>query len=318
MKAVVLDGYGLNPGDLDWKQVSDLVDTFTVHERTGPESVVERAGSAQVLFTNKTVLNREVIEQLPRLKYIGVLATGYNVVDVAAAKERGIIVTNVPSYGTEAVVQMVFALLFGLARRVEHHSDRVKNGAWASSRDFCFWDTPQIDLQGLKLGLVGYGEIGRAVGRVGEAFGMRVLVNSRTRPSSLPGGFEYHSFDRIIRECDVLTLHCPLTSENHHMISREVLGKMKRSAFLINTGRGPLIDEAALAEALEAGQIAGAALDVMESEPPPADSPLYKQDNCLITPHIAWATHTARHRLMEITATNLSAWINGKAVNVVH
>ncbi|MGC9450088.1 MAG: D-2-hydroxyacid dehydrogenase [Oceanipulchritudo sp.] len=318
MKAVVLDGYTLNPGDLDWGPLGDLVDELVVHEHTPSGKVVERARGARVLLTNKTVLDRTALGHLPDAKYIGVLATGYNVVDLAAARERGITVTNVPSYGTEAVVQMVFALLFALVRRVEHHSARVKGGAWAESRDFCFWDTPQVDLQALKLGIVGYGEIGRAVGRVGEAFGMRVLVNSRTRPASLPGGFEYHSFDRLIRECDVLTLHCPLTSENRHLINAEVLGKMKSRAFLINTGRGPLVDEAALAEALEAGDIAGAALDVMEEEPPPADSPLYKLENCLITPHIAWATHTARHRLMEIAAGNLEAWMAGKAVNVVH
>lgn len=318
IKAVVLDGHTLNPGDLDWQPVAGQVDVFKVHPRTLPDKVLERAAGARILFTNKTLLGADLLRQLPEARYIGVLATGYNVVDLAAARERGIVVTNAPAYGTETVAQMVFALLFALTRRVEHHSGRVKAGVWAKSDDFCFWETPQVDLNGATLGIVGFGAIGRAVARMASAIGMRLLVHSRSRPEDLPEGARFVGLEELLASSDVISLHCPLTDQNRHMIGTRALSLMQPHAYLINTSRGPLVDEAALAGALAGGQIAGAALDVMEREPPAADSALYGLPHCIITPHIAWATRRARARLMEIAAENLAAWLRGRAVNVVN
>lgn len=318
MKTVVLDGNTLNPGDLSWEDLEALCDSLVVNPRTSREETLERARGADVLLTNKTVIDRELIEALPDLKYIGVLATGYNVVDVEAARERGIPVCNGPAYSTESVAQLVFAFILAHARRVEHHADLVRENKWAESEDFCFWDTPQVDLEGKMLGVIGFGNIGRAVARIGRAFGMQVLINSRSRPDDLPAECAFVAKNTLFARADFVTLHCPLTEENRYFVNRTVFEEMKKTAVLINTGRGPLVDETDLAEALRSGEIAGAGLDVMEREPPPPDHPLYRQENCLITPHLAWGTHKARRRLMRITVDNLKAWISGNPTNVVN
>ncbi len=317
MKIIILDGHTLNPGDFGWEPLEALGAGLTAYDRTAPEEVLERAAGAEVLLTNKCVLDGDAIRQLDALRYIGVLATGYNVVDVEAARERGIVVTNVPGYSTESVAQLVFALVLGLARRVEHHAWRVREGGWSGSPDFSFQETPQLELSGLNLGVVGYGAIGRAVVRIGLAFGMRALVHTRTEPEQLPDGARYVDRETLLAESDVLTLHCPLTPATKGFIDVAALQRMKPGAFLINTARGPLVDEAALARALADGTIAGAGVDVMEKEPPPAGSPLLSAPNCLITPHLAWATLAARRRLMDIAATNLRAWMDGEPVNRV-
>jgi glycerate dehydrogenase len=311
MKIVVLDGKTLNPGDLSWSGVERHAETFEVYDRSNRAETIERAKGATVLFSNKTVLDREILEQLPDLKYIGVLATGMNVIDLEAAAEQGIVVKNVPAYGTEAVAQMAFALLLGLCRRVEHHAYQVRQGKWADSPDFCFWDYPQVDILGATLGIVGYGDIGQAVARIAKAFGMNVLVMTR-RPEALPSNITAVTFEELLRQSDIVSLHCPLTPQTQHLIGEKELVMMKPSAFLINTSRGPLIDENALAQALESGAIAGAGLDVLSVEPPTDSHPLYAQENCLITPHIAWATAQARTRLMEVTVQNLNEWVASK------
>lgn len=312
LRIVVLDGYTLNPGDLRWSALETL-GAVTIHEHTTPDLVAERSAGAQVLLTNKTVLSGELIRALPELRFIGVLATGYNVVDVAAAKERGVPVSNVPGYGTASVAQAVFALLLELAAHTGDHARAVAAGRWTSCRDFCFWDSPLVELAGLTLGIVGYGAIGRSVSTIAKAFGMRVVVHSR-RPVE---GEENVGLDKLFAEADVVTLHCPLTPATKGLVNAERLARMKRSAFLINTGRGPLIDEPALAEALNQGHIAGAGLDVLSQEPPPAGNPLFTAKNCIITPHIAWATKAARQRLLDIAVANVRAFLTGSPQNVV-
>jgi glycerate dehydrogenase len=317
MKIVVLDGHTLNPGDLDWNELSALGDC-EVFPRTTAAEVVGRATNAEILLTNKVVLDRRTLETLPQLRYIGVLATGYNVVDAVAARERGIPVTNVPDYSTRSVAQLTFALLLELAHHVGPHSEAVRSGRWSASPDFCFWDSPLLELDGLTLGIVGFGRIGREVTRLAQAFGLRVNVHSRTRPSELPEGVEWLELEQLLRCSDIVTLHCPLTAENTKLVNAERLALLKPGAFLINTSRGPLIDETALAEALNAGRLAGAALDVLSVEPPPLSNPLLSARNCLITPHIAWATKAARRRLMQIAIANLRAYLSGHPQNVVN
>jgi glycerate dehydrogenase len=317
MKIIVLDGHALNPGDLDWSELSTL-GAFTVFPRTASQEVVVRADDAEILFTNKVVINRATLEALPRLRYIGVLATGYNVVEVLAARERGIAVTNVPDYSTRSVAQLTFALLLELAHGVGHHSEAVRSGRWSSNSDFCFWDTPLIELDGLTMGIVGFGQIGRQVASIAQAFGLQVIVNSRTRPATLPTGIEWVGLEALLRRSDVVTLHCPLTPDTVKLMNAERLALLKPDAFLINTGRGPLMDEAALADALNAGRLAGAALDVLSTEPPPTSNPLLSARNCLITPHMGWATQAARKRLMKIAAANLRAYLAGQPQNVVN
>lgn len=311
---VVLDGYTLNPGDLDWKCLEEI-GAVTVHDRTPLEATLARAGGAQIVLTNKAPLRAETIGQLPGLRYIGVLATGYNVVDVAAAKARGVVVTNVPGYGTASVAQHVFALILELAQRTGHHAQTVRDGRWTASPDFCYWDFPLVELAGRTLGIVGFGAIGQAVARIGRAFGMRVIASTRT--ARVAEGVEFVDVDALFRQADIVTLHCPLTPETQGLVNATRLASMKRDAFLINTGRGPLVAEGDLAEALEAGRIAGAALDVLSAEPPPADNPLLRAQNCLITPHIAWATRSARARLMAVAIGNVRAFLAGAPVNVV-
>lgn len=316
MKIVILDGYTANPGDLDWNAFTELGDVV-VHERTRSEEVVARAADAEALFTNKVVLSADVLAALPRLRYIGVLATGYNVVDAAAARARGIPVCNVPEYSTPNVAQAVFALLLELTNRTGHHSDTVRAGRWSSSSDFCYWDFPLLELSGRTLGILGYGRIGASVARIARAFDMHVIAHRR-KPIPADEPARGVDLETLFRESDVLTLHCPLTDETQGIINAANLARMKPSAFLINTARGPLIDEPPLADALNQERLAGAALDVLSKEPPPGDNPLLTAKNCLITPHIAWATHEARARLLEIAAANLRAWLAGSPQNVVN
>ena len=317
MKIVVLDGYTLNPGDLSWGRLEALGDCC-VYVRTAPEGVVERVGDAEIVLTNKTVLSGDMIRSLAGLKYIGVLATGYNVVDIEAASERGIPVTNVPTYGTASVAQMVFAHLLNLTQHVGHHGKTVRDGRWTASADFCYWDMPLLELAGLTMSIVGFGRIGRAVAELARAFGMEVIVHDVTVPAEMPEGCRVAELEEVFREADVLSLHCPLTPQTQKLVNAERLALMKPTAFLINTSRGPLIDEPALADALNEGRLAGAGLDVLSTEPPPADNPLLKAQNCYITPHIAWATRSARARLLNIAIDNVAAFIAGKPQNVVN
>jgi glycerate dehydrogenase len=316
MNIVVLDGYTLNPGDLSWAELEEL-GSCAVHDRTPAELIIERASAADIVLTNKTPLTRETIFALPNLKYIGVLATGYNVVDVAAAKERGITVTNVPDYSTASVAQLTFALLLELTHHVGHHAQTVRDGKWSRSADFCYWDFPLVELQGLKLGIVGFGKIGRAVAKIADAFGMHVIVHTRTKPRDLERHHVFSELDSLFEWSDVVTLHCPLTPETKHLVNAERLARMKPMAFLLNTGRGPLVDEQALANALNEGRIAGAGLDVLCVEPPRDGNPLFTTKNCIITPHIAWASRASRERLMDIAVENLRAVARGKPQNVV-
>ena len=317
MKIAVLDGHTANPGDLSWDEFKKFGDV-EIFERTGEEQMTGRLQGAAIALTNKAVINRQMMFALPDLRYIGVTATGYNVVDVQAARERGIVVCNVPEYSTQDVAQAVFALLLELTNRTGHHATTVREGRWSRSKDFCYWDYPLIALEGHILGIIGYGRIGRAVGKIGEAFGMRILATRRSPSKSVADdGAQYVDLDTLLRESDVVTLHCPLTPESERMVNLEFLRKMKRTAFLINTARGGLVDEAALAEALNLGVIAGAGLDVLSAEPPPLDNPLLGAMNCVITPHIAWATKNARERLLKISAENIRAWLEGKPQNVV-
>ncbi len=318
MNIVALDGYTLNPGDLSWGALETDNTSFKVYERSTRQETLERAAKAEVLLTNKTVLDREIIESLPDLKYIGVLATGFNIVDVDAARERGIPVTNVPGYGTEAVAQHVFALILALARRVEHHAQRVRTNGWATSDDFCFWETDQIDLEKKNLGILGFGNIGRAVARIGSAFRMNILIHSRSHPRNLSSAYEFVDLNTLLTRSDILSLHCPLTEDTHYLMNQNAFERMRKGAFLINTGRGPLVHEGDLADALKDGEIAGAGIDVMEAEPPPPDHALYQIDTCLITPHLAWATQRARQRLLSVVIDNLTAWLAGQPQNVVN
>lgn len=316
MRIVVLDGYTMNPGDLDWSDLQALGECV-VHERTSPEQIPARAAGAEAVLTNKVVLDRAVLKQLPALRYIGVLATGYNVVDVVAARERGVIVTNVPAYSTASVVQMTFALLLELCHGVGAHAIAVRQGAWTTSTDFCFWLTPQVELSGRVMGIIGLGRIGQAVAACAMAFGMRVMALDRGRRATPMDGVALVSMETLFREADVVSLHCPLTADNRGLVNRERLALMKPTAFLINTARGPLVNEADLADALREGRLAGAAMDVLSVEPPPAASPLLVAPNCLITPHIAWATQAARRRLMHTVVQNLAAYQQGCPQNVV-
>ncbi|MSU63774.1 MAG: D-2-hydroxyacid dehydrogenase [Pedosphaera sp.] len=316
MKIVVLDGHTLNPGDLSWEPLRALGEC-EIHERSAPGEVVPRSTAASVLITNKVAIAREQIAQLPDLRYIGVTATGYNIVDVAAARERGIDVSNVPTYGTRSVAQMTFALLLELTQHAGDHAKSVRDGRWSRSPDFCYWDHPLIELDGLTMGIIGFGRIGRAVAELALAFGMRVLVATR-RTSDLPPGMARADLDDLFRQSDVISLHCPLTPETKNLVNAARLRLMKPTAFLINTSRGPLVEEAALADALNSGRLAGAALDVLAVEPPPVANPLLLAENCLITPHIAWATRAARARLMETSIANVRAFKAGKPQNVVN
>ena len=317
MRIVVLDGHTLSPGDLSWKAFESLGD-LVIWKRTPPESVSERAQDADILLTNKTELSAETLEALaPGLKYIGVLATGVNVVDLDAANRLGIPVTNVPAYGLDAVAQSVMALILELANRVGDHARAVRENRWSECEDFCFWDAPLISLSGKTLGLVGFGGIAQRVSQIAMAFGMKIRIAVRSTPPLLPEEIEIVSLERLTRESDIVSLHCPLTPETENMVNAEFLSRMKKTAFLINTARGAIVDETALDAALRNGTIAGAGLDVLSKEPPEADHPLYFAPNCFITPHIAWAARSARKRLMEIAVENIVCWKAGKPQNRV-
>ena len=316
MKIVVIDGYTLNPGDLNWDELRALGEC-EIYERSTDEELLSRSTAAEILLTNKMEVRSRHMERLPKLRYIGVTATGYNIVDVVAARERGIVVTNVPAYGTASVAQMTFALLLELCHRTGHHAQTVSDGRWAKSPDFCYWDYPLVELDGLIMGIIGLGRIGQTVARLAQAFGMKIVATGRSKPKDLPASIAWFDLETLLRTSDVVSLHCPLTTETKQMINTERLKLMKPTAFLLNTSRGPLIDETALAAALQAGQIAGAGLDVLSVEPPAADNPLYQAPNCFITPHISWATRAARSRLMRVAVENVAAFIGGKPQNVV-
>jgi glycerate dehydrogenase len=318
MKIVVLDGYTLNPGDLSWEELKRLGEV-EIHDRTPKEKVIERCKEADIVLTNKTPVSKEAISQLPSLKYIGVLATGYNIVDIEAAKNYGVIVSNVPGYGAMSVAQLTFALLLELCHHVQRHSDAVMNGKWTKSPDFSFSDYPLIELAGKTIGIIGLGDIGQKVADIATAFGMKVIAFSRTQTDqSHRGNFRWVTKAQLFEEADVVSLHCPLTPHTEGIINRESLNSMKRSAFLLNTSRGPLIVEQDLADALNNGTIAGAGVDVLSTEPPLATNPLFGAKNCIITPHIAWATKEARERLMRMTLDNIVAFQNGTPENVVN
>ena len=316
MKIVVLDGYGLNPGDLSWESMQALGE-LEVFDRTLPAELHQRASDAEALITNKTIISAEDMKALPQLKYIGELATGYIVVDIDAAKALGIVVTNIPAYSTRSVAQMVFAHLLNITQRVGHYADENNKGRWTNNADFCYWDTPLVELDGKKIGIIGYGNIGQAVAAIATALGMKVYVYSSKPQFLLPQGVQRMSIDEIFQECDVVSLHCPLTDDTNGMVNSTRLNSMKSSAILINTGRGPLVNEQDLADALNNGVIAAAGLDVLSTEPPRKDNPLLTAKNCFITPHIAWATKEARIRLMDIAVNNLKSYIGGSIINNV-
>lgn len=316
MKIVVLDGYALNPGDLSWSGMEALGE-LVVYDRTSPSELMERSADAEVLITNKTLITAADMEALSRLKYIGVLATGYNVVDLEAAKARGIVVTNIPAYSTASVAQMVFAHLLNITQQVGHYAEENAKGRWADSVDFCYWDTDLVELAGKKMGIVGFGNIGQATARIAQAFGMEVCVYTSKEQSALPVGMTKMGLDALFASCDVVSLHCPLTPETKEMVKAERLNIMKPNAILINTGRGSLVNERDLADALNEGRIAAAGLDVLSVEPSVAGNPLLNARNCFITPHIAWATKEARTRLMDIAVNNLKCYQEGNVINNV-
>ena len=317
MKIVVTDGNAVNPGDLSW----DFLDKYgqvTVYPRTPAELAVERLKDADMILINKTPITAQVLDQCPNLKLICVLATGYNVVDCEAAKARGIPVCNVPDYSTSAVSQFTFSLLLELCNAVGHHADAVRGGAWCRCPDFCFWDTPQVELAGKTIGIIGFGRIGRAVGRIARAFGMEVLAYNRSRCPEGEAIGTYVDLDTLLARADVISLHCPLTPETQGIISAQALTKVKDGAFLLNTARGPLIDESAVAAALRSGKLRGAGVDVVACEPIQADSPLLTAPNCLITPHMAWAPLESRRRIIDCTVRSIEGFLAGKPVNTVN
>ena len=316
MKIVVLDGYCLNPGDLTWEAMASLGE-LKVYDRTSPKDLLERAEGAEVLITNKTLITGKDMEALPQLKYIGVLATGYNVVDIESAKKKGIVVTNIPAYSTNSVAQMVFAHILNITQRVGHYACMNRQGKWSDNADFCYWDTDLIELNGKWIGIVGYGNIGQATARIALAFGMKVGVFTSKAQSELPEGIIKMDLDDLFKNCDIVSLHCPLTPSTQEMVNAERLSLMRSNAILINTGRGPLINEQDLANALNEGKIAAAGLDVLSIEPPVPSNPFLSARNCFITPHIAWATKEARIRLMQIAVDNLKEFKSGNIINNV-
>ena len=317
MKIVILDGYTANPGDLSWAAL-EKTGELTVYDRTRPEETVERAKEADIVLTNKVCLRKEEIEQLPHLKYIGVLATGYNVVDLEAASAHGIVVTNVPAYSTESVAQMVFAHLFTVTNRTEHYAILNREGKWAASPDFAYWDTQLTGMAGKTFGIVGLGNIGRRVAAIALAFGMKVVAYTSKSASELPSGIGKCSMDALLQQSDVVSLHCPLTPDTNHLINSQTLQLMKPTAILINTGRGPLVDEQDVADALKGNRLRAYCADVLGVEPPKADNPLLKCEQAFITPHIAWASEEARVRLVNVAVENVRAFVDGKPVNVVN
>ena len=316
MKIVILDGYSANPGDLSWEELERL-GTLTVYDRTKPDETVARAADADIVLTNKVVLGQKEIALLPQLKYIGVLATGYNVVDTKAARERGIVVTNVPAYSTESVAQMVFAHLLTVTNRTEHYAQLNRNGRWSESADFCYWDTNLTELSGKTFGIVGLGNIGSRVAQIALAFGMQVKALTSKSAAALPAGIQKADLQELLSTSDVLSLHCPLTENTRHLLNADSISLMKPAAIVINTGRGPLVNDSDMAEALAQGRIAAYCADVLTEEPPKPDNPLLKQPHAFITPHIAWATREARLRLIGTATANVRAFIEHHPQNVV-
>ncbi len=317
MKIVNLEGYTTNPGDLSWKQFEKYGE-LTIYDRTKPEEIIERAKDADILFINKCIITAEMLDKMPKLKYVGLESTGFNVIDCKAARERGITVSNIPAYSTNAVAQLVFAFILQITNKVTLHSDAVHSGEWSSCPDFCFWKGSLTELDGKTIGIVGFGSIGKRVTKIAEAFGMKVLVFT---PHPKPDEFKnvkFVDFETLLRESDVVTCHCPLTPDTAGLINKEALSKMKKSAILINTSRGPVVDDKALADALNSGLIQGAGVDVMTTEPPKKDNPLLTAKNCFITPHIAWAGYETRARLQRILEENLKAFLDGHPQNVVN
>lgn len=316
-KIVILDGYRINPDDLSWDAIKAIGDV-KIYDRTSPEQILKHIGDADIVLTNKAIINAETISACPQLRYIGILATGTNVVDVDAAKQRGIIVTNIPAYSTDSVAQMAITLLLTITGQVERYTTEIRHGEWSSKPDFCYWNHPLIELAGQKIGIVGFGNIGQKVAHIAMAMGMHPVVNTSRDASTLPSGMEKaESIDALFATCDVVSLHCPLADDTYHLVDARRLAMMKPNAIIINTARGPLIDETALADALNQGRIYAAGLDVLEQEPPLPDCPLLHAKNCYITPHIGWATRQSRARLIAIAAQNLQAYISGKPINVV-
>ncbi len=316
IKICVLDGYAANPGDLSWEGLKSLGECI-IYDRTAPEELLEHAADAEAILTNKVVIGAEHMDALPNLKYIGVLATGYNVVDIAAAQQRGIIVTNIPAYSTASVAQMVFAHILNITTQVQHHSEEVHKGRWSNNADFCFWDTPLTELRDKKIGLIGLGHTGYTTARIAIGFGMKVYAVTSKSHFQLPPEIKKMEIDELFSECDVVSLHCPLTPDTFELVNERRLSMMKPTAILINTGRGALINEQDLANALNSGKLYAAGIDVLSSEPPHADNPLLSAKNCYITPHIAWATYESRERLMNIAISNLQAYISGNPENVI-
>ena len=314
---VILDGYASNPGDLDWSLLEQL-GNVTVYPRTSDEEKVERAKDADIILINKVQMDAQTLDQLPKLKYIGVQATGYNVVDIKAAKERGITVTNIPAYSTDSVAQMTFALILTFTNRVEHYAVANRNDRWAYNKDFCYWDSPIMELAGKNFGIVGLGNIGMKVANIARHFGMDVYAYTSKNACDLPDWITKVNKEGLLAVSDILSLHCPLSDNTLHFIDEESLAKMKSSALLVNTGRGPLVDEPAVAKALHNMQLGGYCADVMEQEPPSKDNPLFKEPNAYITPHIAWASLEARTRLNRQVAANVKAFLEGQPINVVN
>lgn len=317
MKIVILDGYTENPGDLSWEGFERLGE-LTVYDRTPAGEIVKRIGDADAVITNKTPVSRETLDACPNVKYIGVLATGYNVIDVAAAKERGIPVCNIPSYGTDAVGQFAIALLLEICHHVAHHDQAVHEGRWEQNDDWCFWDFPLIELAGKTMGIIGFGRIGQATGRIAKALGMRVIANDEYPNDSGKAIAEYVTRDELLAQSDVIALHCPLFPSTQGIVNKENIAKMKDGVIILNNSRGPLIVEQDLADALNSGKVYAAGLDVVSSEPISADNPLLHAKNCIITPHISWAPKESRQRLMDIAVEDLRAFMDGKPINVVN
>ena len=316
MKIVILDGYSVNPGDLSWEEL-EACGELTVYDRTNTEDILKRTKNADAILTNKVVISSEIIDKLPNLKYIGVLATGYNVVDIEAAKKRGITVTNVPAYSTNSVVQMTFAHILNLTNRVAHYAHENRKGKWSASPDFCYWDTNLGEIAGKTLGVVGLGNIGYKVACIARDFGMDVFACTSKNSADLPDGIQKVTFNGLLGISDILTLHCPLTPQTKEMINKDTLSQMKRGALLINTGRGALVNDKDVAQALCEGQLGGYGADVMTQEPPKPDNPLLNAPNAYLTPHIAWATLEARKRLVSIASANVAAFVQGSPKNVV-
>jgi glycerate dehydrogenase len=323
MKIVVLDGYTLNPGDISWENMEKFGE-LKVYDRTsydliGEDLVIERVGDAEAVFTNKTPISKNALKKMPNLKFIGVLATGFNIVDVDAAKEAGIVVTNIPTYGTDAVSQMAIALLLEICHHVGEHSSSVKRGEWANNQDWCYWNYPLIELAGKTMGIIGYGRIGQGTGRIAQALGMKVFAYDQYKNQSLESDtMKYVEIDELMAKSDVITLHCPLFESTEGMINKNTISKMKDNVIIINNSRGPLIVEEDLAEALNSGKVGAAAVDVVSTEPIKMDNPLLKAKNCIITPHISWAPKESRTRLMDIAIENLKQFLEGNPVNVVN